>query len=470
MRSPTMEYFPLFTKLEGKRCVIVGGGTVAARKAELLIKGGANVVIVSPTLCEKLEMHPKDSFEYRRKSFAPEDIGRATLLVAATDDRLLNERISTICKQSGILVNVVDRPESGDFIFPSIIDRAPVQIAVCTGAKSPILARLLRLRLEAVIPRVYGKLAVLVHEYRDRVKQKITSPTVKRRFWENVLQGPVAEMVFAGRELDARRSLERSLADIERTEPIGEVYLVGAGPGDPDLLTFRAMRLMQQADVVVYDRLVSQPILELVRKDAERIYAGKQRSRHSLPQEGINALLVRLAKEGKRVLRLKGGDPFIFGRGGEEIESLIGQGIVFQVVPGITAASGCATYAGIPLTHRDHSQACTFVTGHLKDGSVNLNWEMLAHDQQTVVFYMGLHGVSVICEQLIAHGRAAETPAALIEQGTTDKQRSIIGNLLSLPELVAKNDVAAPTLIVVGEVVHLHEKLHWFKPDSEVLA
>ncbi len=463
-----MQYFPLFTNLEGKRCVVVGGGTVAARKAGLLMKCGANIVIVSPVLCKKLQTYPEGSFDYRKKSFAAEDIERATLVVAATDDALHNEQIAALCKKSGILINVANQPQQGDFIFPSIVDRSPVQIALSTGGKSPILARLLRLRLEALIPQIYGDLATLVHEYRESVKRVISLPKMRRRFWEQVLQGPIAEMVFAGREPEARQSLENLLAETEHSEPIGEVYLVGAGPGDPDLLTFRAMRLMQQADVVVYDRLVSQPILDMVRQDAERIYAGKQRARHSLPQEGINALLIRLAKEGKRVLRLKGGDPFIFGRGGEEIESLIERGIVFQVVPGITAASGCASYAGIPLTHRDHSQACIFVTGHLKDGTVNLNWEMLAHDQQTVVFYMGLHGISVICQQLIAHGRAADTPAALIQQGTTDKQRSIIGNLMTLPELVARNNVVAPTLIIVGEVVSLHEKLHWFKPDSEI--
>ena len=462
-------YFPLFTRLTDKRCVIVGGGPVAARKLDWFRRADASLVLVSPELCPALqEKLPADDIDYRCKPYSREDIDDAVLVVAATDDIALNREVAEHCRQAGIFVSVVNSPEDGDFIFPSLIDRSPVQIAFSTGGRSPVLSRLLRTRLEMMIPQVYGRLATLVHDYRDRVKKRIKSPEIKRRFWEDALQGRVAEMVFAGREKDAREALEQSLSVAESASPEGEVYLVGAGPGDPDLLTFRAIRLMQQCDVVVYDRLVSQPIMDRVRKDAEKIYVGKQRANHSVPQEGINALLVRLAKEGKRVLRLKGGDPFIFGRGGEEIETLIDEGIIFQVVPGITAASGCATYAGIPLTHRDHSQACIFVTGHLKDGTVNLNWDMLSHTQQTVVFYMGLHGVGIICEQLIAHGRSAKTPAALIQQGTTPNHRAIIGDLSSLPQLVAENDVVAPTLIVVGEVVGLNEKLRWFKPESEV--
>ncbi|MDQ3730815.1 MAG: siroheme synthase CysG, partial [Pseudomonadota bacterium] len=277
------------------------------------------------------------------------------------------------------------------------------------------------------------------------------------------LQGPVAEAVFAGRETAAREMLKASLDSVMDDAITGEVYLVGAGPGDPDLLTFRALRLMQQADVVVYDRLVSAPILELVRRGAQRIYAGKYPRGPSVAQEDINALLVRLAKAGQRVLRLKGGDPFVFGRGGEEIATLVDEGVSFQVVPGITAANGCAAYAGIPLTHRDYAQACIFVTGHRREGTNDLNWPMLAHEQQTLVFYMGLLGVDVICDRLIAHGLPASTPAAMIAQGTTPHQRVLIGDLATLPRLVADSNVRAPTLIIVGQVVRLHEKLRWFK-------
>ncbi len=331
-----------------------------------------------------------------------------------------------------------------------------------------MLARMLRSKLESCIPGAYGELARLADEHRDAVKQRLPDVDTRRRFWETILDGQVAELVFAGRIEDARQQLEQELESFDVAGVRGEVYLVGAGPGDPDLITFKALRLMQQADVVVYDRLVSQPILDMVRRDAEKIYAGKASSNHAIPQENINQLLVRLAKEGKRVLRLKGGDPFIFGRGGEEIEELIDESVEFQVVPGITAAAGCASYAGIPLTHRDHSQACIFVTGHRREGEEGLNWEMLSHANQTVVFYMGLENVERICSSLKAHGRAADTPAALIEKGTTTEQRVFVGDLDSLPGLIARNEVRAPTLILVGEVVALHNKLGWYKPGEEI--
>ncbi|MBD3609781.1 MAG: uroporphyrinogen-III C-methyltransferase, partial [Gammaproteobacteria bacterium] len=284
--------------------------------------------------------------------------------------------------------------------------------------------------------------------------------------WEQVLAVRFSDLVLTGKEKAARDELEKHLDEASHvSEPKGEVYLVGAGPGDPYLLTFRALRLMQQADVVVYDRLVSQPILDMVRRDAEFIYAGKARSDHAIPQEEINMLLARLAQQGKRVLRLKGGDPFIFGRGGEEIETLMEEGVAFQVVPGITAAAGCASYSGIPLTHRNYAQSVCFVTGHLKDGSTDLNWSMLSQPQQTVVFYMGLNGVKTICEQLIAHGRDPKTPAALVEKGTTPEHKVHIGDLTKLPEMAAGGEIKPPTLIIVGEVVELHEKLAWFEPS-----
>jgi uroporphyrin-III C-methyltransferase/precorrin-2 dehydrogenase/sirohydrochlorin ferrochelatase len=347
--------------------------------------------------------------------------------------------------------------------MPSIIDRAPVIVAVSSGGASPVLARLLRARLETLIPAGYGRLAALAAEFRDQVKARF-KPSERRRFWERVLQGPIAELVFAGREDAAHKALRETIEDTRVAVGGGEVSLIGAGPGDPDLLTFRALRLMQRADVVVYDRLVSQPVLDLVRRDAERIYAGKERAKHALQQEDINHLLIRLAKEGKRVVRLKGGDPFIFGRGGEELDTLAAEGISFQVVPGITAASGCASYAGIPLTHRDCAQSVVFVTGHLQDGSMNLNWPALAQPRQTIVFYMGLIGVDVLCRELIAHGLPAATPAALIQQGTTPEQRVLTGDLATLPGIVSRGGVKAPTLIIIGEVVKLRERLKWFEP------
>jgi uroporphyrin-III C-methyltransferase/precorrin-2 dehydrogenase/sirohydrochlorin ferrochelatase len=459
-----MKYLPVFMKLEDRPCLVVGGGKVAARKVAMLLRAGARISLVAPVLCAELEkLSESGRILHTGREFRDEDIDGMVLVIAATDNESVNRQVSILAESLRILVNVVDTPKLCSFIVPSVVDRSPVQVAVSTGGASPVLARLLRARLESFIPSAYGRLAVLVDEFRLKVKQRFSDSTQRRYFWENVLQGRVAELLFAGRENEARAALEEAIADTDRNyDTTGEVYLVGAGPGDPDLITFRALRLMQQADVVVYDRLVSRPILDMVRRDAELIYAGKERDKHTLSQENINELLVRLAREGKRVLRLKGGDPFIFGRGGEEIETLAEQGIPFQVVPGITAASGCASYAGIPLTHRDYAQSCVFVTGHLKDGSVNLDWERLARPAQTIVFYMGLHSIEILSRELLAHGMAQDTPVALVQQGTTRDQRVFVETLATLPSLVGREEIKPPTLIIVGEVVKLREKLKWF--------
>ncbi len=384
------------------------------------------------------------------------------LVIAATDQREVNEQISADARSRNLPVNVVDNSGLCSFIMPSIIDRTPVQIAVSTGGSSPVLARLIRTRLEGLIPAGYGKLGALVEGFRVKVKAAFPNVEQRRHFWESVLEGTVAELVFSGHDKAARDLLETAIAEASaEPELVGEVFLVGAGPGDPDLLTFRALRLMQKADVVVYDRLVSPAIMDMVRRDAEIVYVGKERDKHTMKQENINQLLVRLAKEGKRVLRLKGGDPFIFGRGGEEIETLAQEKVPFQIVPGITAANGCASYAGIPLTHRDYAQSCVFVTGHLKDGSVDLNWKALAHPNQTVVFYMGLHGAPTLCKELVANGLPATTPVALVEQGTTPQQRVFTATLETLLDVIANEDIQPPTLIIVGDVVILHDKLKW---------
>lgn len=465
-----MKYLPIFYQIKERPCVIVGAGGIAARKADLMRKAGGRVTVISPQLGgEMSQFHEDGQVEWIERGYQKGDLYEAVLVIAATSDRTVNEQVAAEASELRIPCNVVDNPDLCSFIMPSIINRDPVQIAVSTGGASPVLARLIRTNLESCTPSAYGQLAKLVENYRDDVKQAFPKVEERRKFWESILEGPISEHVFAGRNDDARKLLEKLISEANADPDFsGEVFLVGAGPGDPDLLTFRALRLMQKADVIVYDRLVSEPIMDLVRRDAERIYAGKERSNHAIPQENINQLLVRLAQEGKRVLRLKGGDNFIFGRGGEEISELIDEGVPFQVVPGITAASGCTTYAGIPLTHRDFAQACIFVTGHLKDGSSDLNWDMLSHANQTVVFYMGLNNVQSICESLKQHGRESSTPAALIEKGTTPEQRVFIGDLDTLPGLVQKNNVKAPTLIVVGEVVELHKKLHWFKPGEEI--
>ena len=463
-----MDYLPIFLKVEDRPCLVVGGGKVAARKVALLHRAGATITTVSPVLCNELRtLLVQGVITHMARDFQDEDLDDAVLVIAATDDEAVNRRISELAKSQRIPVNVVDSPDLCSFIMPSIIDRSPVQIAVSTGGASPVLARLLRSRLESFIPAAYGRLAKLVDEYRQRVKQRFSNTDQRRYFWENILQGRVAELLFTGHEEKARDALEEAIDDTDaHYNSPGEVYLVGAGPGDPDLITFRALRLMQQADVVVYDRLVSEPILDMVRRDAEMIYAGKARDQHTLSQESINKLLVRLAKEGKRVLRLKGSDPFIFGRGGEEIETLAGEGIPFQVVPGITAASGCAAYAGIPLTHRDYAQSCIFVTGHLKDGSIDLDWENLAKPAQTIVFYMGLHSIPVLSRELVTHGLPKTTPVALVQQGTTHKQRVYIETLDSLQDLAEREQLKPPTIIIVGEVVSLQEKLSWFGMEN----
>ena len=470
-----MDYLPLFLDIKNKPCLIVGGGVIAERKVSILARAQASITIIAPEITSEIKRKLGEQITWLEKKFTVDDLAsdlrNYQIVIAATDDRNVNAEVAQLCRDKKILINTADDSKNCDFILPSIIDRSPVQIAVSTGGASPVLARMLRTKLENCTPASYGHLAKLIEDNRVRVKEKFSTIDQRRKFWEQVLQGPIAELVFANQSSAAQKLLDDAIQQADDSElPQGEVYLVGAGPGDPDLLTFRALRLMQQADVVVYDRLVSQEIMDLVRKDAEHIYAGKERSQHTLQQETINELLVRLAKEGKRVLRLKGGDPFIFGRGGEEIDSLVDENIPFQVVPGITAAAGCAAYAGIPLTHREYSQAVIFATGHLKDGTVDLNWEMLAHTNQTLVFYMGLHGLQIICDNLIKHGLSATTPAALIMQGTTANQRNIIANLDNLPELVEKHDVKPPTLVIIGDVVKLHNKLNWFNPEEDVTA
>nr|WP_100547147.1 MULTISPECIES: siroheme synthase CysG [unclassified Pseudomonas] len=456
-----MQFLPLFHKLQDRPVLVIGGGEVALRKARLLSDAGAVLRVVAPEIRSELQELAGPGGIFLR-GYASSDLQGVALVIAATDDVPLNAQISAEAQALGIPVNVVDAPALCSVIFPAIVDRSPLIVAVSSGGDAPVLARLIRAKIETWIPATYGQLANLGKRFRDRVKQLFPDVQQRRVFWEDVFQGQIAESVFAGKPEEGERLLEERLAGAA-PRALGEVYLVGAGPGDPDLLTFRALRLMQQADVVLYDRLVAPAIIELCRRDAERIYVGKRRADHAVPQEQINQLLIDLARQGKRVLRLKGGDPFIFGRGGEEIEQLAAEDIPFQVVPGITAASGCAAYAGIPLTHRDHAQSVRFVTGHLKDGSSNLPWKDLVAPGQTLVFYMGLVGLPGICEQLIAHGRSGATPAALVQQGTTQNQRVFTGTLETLPQLVAEHEVHAPTLVIVGEVVTLRDKLAWFE-------
>lgn len=462
-----MEYLPLFHNLQGRLVLVVGGGEIALRKSRLLSEAGARLRVVAPEIESALAVLVQEGGgECIERGYQASDMDDVVLVIAATDDEQLNAQVSADAQMVRLPVNAVDAPELCTVIFPAIVDRSPLVIAVSSGSHAPVLARLTRARIETLFPHAYGRLAQLAKRFRNQVKAAFPGINQRRVFWEDVFQGDIAERVFAGQDEEAETLLASRLQEQAGQRYQGEVYLVGAGPGDPDLLTFRALRLMQQADVVLHDRLVPTAIIDLCRRDAERIYVGKARSQHAVPQEEINQLLVRLAKEGKRVLRLKGGDPFIFGRGGEEIEELAAHGVPFQVVPGITAANGCSAYAGIPLTHRDYAQSVRFVTGHLKDGTTNLGWGDLVAPGQTLVFYMGLVGLPEICARLIEHGRAASTPMALVQQGTTVRQRVLIGTLESMPALVESTEIRPPTLLIVGEVVQLHDKLRWFQPQA----
>jgi uroporphyrin-III C-methyltransferase/precorrin-2 dehydrogenase/sirohydrochlorin ferrochelatase len=458
-----MDYLPIFADVRNKLCLVVGGGEVGKRKAGVLLEAGATVRVVAPQIEPALAEQP--GVEAIVSRFEARHLEGVMLVIAATSDRSVNRQVSELARARNIPVNVVDDPELCSFIMPAIMDRSPLMVAFSSGGASPVLTRLMRGKLETMIPQNYSRLAGFAERYREQVKLRVANPAKRRIFWENVLEGVIAEKVLSGDEGSAKTMLLQMLESEDNIQR-GEVYLVGAGPGDPDLLTFRALRLMQKADVVVYDNLVTKPIVDMTRRDAERIYVGKKRDDHTLRQEEINELLVRLAKEGKRVLRLKGGDPFIFGRGGEEIETLAAEGIAFQVVPGITAASGVSSYAGIPLTHRDHAQSCVFVTGHLKDGSMNLDWDALARPKQTIVVYMGLHGLATLCAELVSHGLSGDTPAAIVQQGTTKNQRVITGTLETLPEKAEVEQLHAPTLIIIGGVVTLRQKLAWFNPEN----
>jgi uroporphyrin-III C-methyltransferase / precorrin-2 dehydrogenase / sirohydrochlorin ferrochelatase len=459
-----MDQLPVFFQIKGKCVAIAGGGTPAARRAELALRAGASVRVYAETLSDDFRaIAGHERFEHVKADPATAAVEGCALVFCSTGDAEKDRMIAERARQARVPINVADAPGLCDFIMPSIVDRDPLVIAISTGGVSPVFARMIRARLETVIPAAYGRLVAMAGAYRERLNASIGSATLRRRFWERVLEGPVADRFLAGQEAEAKCEIERALetAGNEAQEPVsmGEVYLVGAGPGDPDLLTFRALRLMQRADVVLYDRLLPHGILNLVRREAQHIYVGKLPDDHILPQEEITAQLVKLAKEGKRVLRLKGGDPFMFGRGGEEIEALVAAGIPVQVVPGITAATGCAAYAGIPLTHRDHAQACVFVTGHAKTGKLSLDWRALIQPRQTVAIFMGLGHLGELMEEFIAHGANAGMPVAVIDNGTRPNQRVVTGTIESIATQVAGARLHGPAIIIVGTVVTLREKL-----------
>ena len=447
---------------------MIGGGESAFNKLLTIAKTDVAIRVIAPVLCPKLtDLLDAKRIVHQPEPFSEKDLDDCDLVFVATENEELKRRAAKTANRRHIPVNVVDRPELSSFIMPSLIDRSPLLVAVSTSGTSPTLGRLVRSRIESMLPQPYGRLATLIGSFRERARALYRDATEHRRFWEHIFSSSIVETFLSGKEETAKEALEREFAkpreDLKRK---GLVCLIGAGPGDPDLLTLKALRIIQSADAIVYDRLVSPTILEYARREAEKIYVGKRRSVHTLSQDRINQVLVDLAKEGKLVVRLKGGDPFIFGRGGEELEKLIRHDVEFQVVPGVTSAAGCGSYAGIPLTHRDYAQSCTLVTGHLKEGELNLNWSSLIQPRQTLVFYMGLSNIEILCDQLVAHGMAADMPAAVIQKGTTRKQRVFAGTLSNLPSIAEENHIAPPALIIVGEVVKLRNRLAWFDRHS----
>jgi len=454
-----MNWLPLLHRTNDVKFIIFGGGQVAQRKVQTLLKFDCDITLVSPQLDPRLQaLVDQNRITYLNTDAQQEHVLANHNIVAATNGAAVNQQIAVWAKALACPVSIADDPQNSDFIFPAIIDRNPVTIAISSASESPALTRYLRNQLDAAIPSRIPQLAMFVSGLRKSIRASIDGSEQRQRIWRKLMSSAMPNLVLAGKEEQAKQVVDSVIAEKPQS---GEVFLVGAGPGDPELLTLKAVRLIQQADVVFYDRLVSPAILEYCSAKAEMHYVGKAMSDHAVPQEGINQLLVDHAKLGKTVLRLKGGDPFIFGRGGEEIEQLAEDGIPFQVVPGITAASGCSSYAGIPLTHRDYAQSVRFVTGHLKDGTANLPWNELIHPQQTLVIYMGLTGIAHISRELIAHGMSEDTPIALVEKGTLPEQKVYTSTLNDIADVIANNKISAPTLTIIGDVVNLHEKLNW---------
>ena len=464
-----MDFLPVFLDIKGRKVIVDGGGTAAARRVERALSAGAIVHVFDPEPEEEITLllgRPDLTHHARVPERA--DFEGCVLAYGAAEDDLRDSNLFKWAGEIGALRNVADVPDKCDFITPSIVDRSPIVVAISTGGAAPVIARILRARIEANLSPAFGRLAEFVGGFRQRIAAAIPNGRDRRHFWERMIDGPVGDFFLSG---DATRATAQFESDLTahssgNAKPEGEVYLVGAGPGDPDLLTFRALRLMQRADVVLYDRLISDEILALVRRDARRIYVGKMPDQHTMQQEEISALMARLASEGNRVLRLKGGDPFIFGRGGEEVEVLAEAGISFQIVPGITAASGCGTYAGIPLTHRDHAQSCIFVTAHGRDGVLDLDWEVLVRPGQTVAVYMGLQHIETLIAGFAKHGVDLTTPVAVIENGTRSYQRVLTGTLNDVAGKVAAEEFKSPSMIIIGGVVTLRDRLNWFNRTS----
>jgi uroporphyrin-III C-methyltransferase/precorrin-2 dehydrogenase/sirohydrochlorin ferrochelatase len=459
-----VNYFPVFFDLNGQKVLIVGGGEVALRKVSLVERTGALITLVAPQIApELMQRAAAGKLKLALREFAPDDLDGARLVIVATSRRAVNRWIATLSEARNIPVNVVDDVEASRFIVPAIVDRDPVLVAISTGGASPVLARRLRERLEALIPARIGGLASWLKALRGAARRKLRDSDARRRFFEALVDGPASSRFIEGDSQGARRIAQQLLATTSTAPRApGEVWLVGAGPGDPELLTLKALRALQDADVILHDRLVSPAVLDLARRDAALICVGKSAGGAGSTQAEINALMIGHAKQGKRVVRLKGGDPFVFGRGGEELQALAAARINFSMVPGITAALGAAAYAGIPLTHRDHAHSVTFVTGHAQGDGQEPDWRALGAPGATAVFYMGLARLDHIVEKLLEHGALGSRPTAIIAQGTTANQRVITATLGTIRGIAAAANLESPALLVVGDVVALHSSLAWF--------
>jgi uroporphyrin-III C-methyltransferase / precorrin-2 dehydrogenase / sirohydrochlorin ferrochelatase len=467
-----MNYFPVFFDLRAQKVLVVGGGDVAARKVALLERAGAAIKLVAPLISPELMARAATgTIKIEIREFVPADLDGARLVIVATSRRAVNRWIAALSDSRGIPVNVVDDRDASRFIVPAVIDRDPVLVAISTGGASPVLARRLRERVEALLPKQIGEFASWLQVLRRSARRALRDVSARRRFFEELVDGPAARRFVAGDHQGARRIAQQLLAGASiRPRAGGEVTLVGAGPGDPELLTLKALRALQDADVVLHDRLVPEAVLDMARRDAARVCVGKTAGGGGSTQEEINELLIAHARAGKRVVRLKGGDPFIFGRGGEELEALAREQISFSVIPGVTAAAGCAAYSGIPLTHRDYAHSVTFVSGHADQHDQEPDWAALARPGNTAVFYMGLARVGHIAAKLIEHGARPKLPVGIIAQGTLPNQRVVTATLATISELAAHASLESPALLVVGEVVSLHSALAWFNNDIGVEA
>jgi uroporphyrin-III C-methyltransferase / precorrin-2 dehydrogenase / sirohydrochlorin ferrochelatase len=453
-----MRSFPLFLKLEGRPVLLVGAGSAAAAKLRLLGSAGAYVSVVADAPSADLLIAVADTRAHLIEgAVAPSHLSGTDLVFGATGNEADDRAVAELAHAAGKLVNIVDRPELSDFTMPAIVDRGEIVVAVSTHGASPVLAQRVRAAIESVLPPGLGRLAQFAQRFRSAIQARIADNGSRRRFWDQVLAGPIAAAVLAGDEKRATRDLIRAVNRGEPKAETGRVSLVGAGPGDPELLTLRAARALREADVIIYDKLVDQAVLEYARRDARRIFVGKSKGDHTLPQAGISALLIEEAKAGRHVVRLKGGDPFVFGRGGEELDALVAAGIRVEVVPGITAALGCAAYAGFPLTHRDHASSVVFVSGYSKDGLSDLDWPALANPRQTIVVYMGVSAAGEVAGKLIEAGLGASTPIAIVENGTRWDQRVVKGELGEAADLIHRHGVTGPALLVIGEVTRTAE-------------